>query len=172
MERSVTFVIHSADAGTERFLNEAQQAVWSVNGNLPVASPQTMEEIYDASMARTSFTLVMLAIAGSMALLLGIVGIYGVIAYAVAQRRREIGIRLALGAQTARAALDVCAVGAAADRGWGGAGLVAAAGLTQLMKSLLFGISPIDPLTYAAVVAVLGAWRWWRAICRRGGRRG
>ncbi len=140
----------------KRFLNEVQQAVWSVNGNLPVASPQTMEEIYDASMARTSFTLVMLAIAGAMALLLGIVGIYGVIAYAVAQRRREIGIRLALGAQRrelrwmfVRSALLLTGVGVAL-------GVVAAAGLTQLMKSLLFGISPIDPLTYTAVVAVLG----------------
>jgi predicted permease len=156
VERSVTFAVHSANAGTEALLNEVQQAVWSVNANLPVASPQTMEEIYDASMARTSFTLVMLAIAGSMALLLGIVGIYGVIAYAVAQRRREIGIRLALGAQRrelrwmfVRSALLLTGAGVAL-------GLVAAAGLTQLMKSLLFGISPIDPLTYAAVVAVLG----------------
>ena len=156
VERAVTFAVHSANAGTEGFLNEVQQAVWSVNGNLPVASPQTMQQIYDASMARTSFTLVMLAIAGAMALLLGIVGIYGVIAYAVAQRRREIGIRLALGAQRrelrwmfVRSALLLTGVGVAL-------GLVAAAGLTQLMKSLLFGISPIDPLTYAAVVAVLG----------------
>ncbi len=153
--RSVTFAIHSANAGTEAFLSEVQQAVWSVNANLPVASPQTMAEIYDASMARTSFTLVMLAIAGAMALLLGIVGIYGVLAYAVAQRRREIGIRLALGAQRrelrwmfVRSALTLTAEGILV-------GLVAAAGLTQLMKSLLFGINPIDPLTYAAVIGVL-----------------
>jgi predicted permease len=156
VERSVTFAVHSANAGSEGFLREVQQAVWSVNGNLPVASPQTMQQIYDASMARTSFTLVMLAIAGAMALLLGIVGIYGVIAYAVAQRRREIGIRLALGAQRrelrwmfVQSALLLTGIGVAL-------GLVAAAGLTQLMKSLLFGISPIDPLTYGAVVAVLG----------------
>jgi predicted permease len=157
VERSVTFAVHSANAGTEAFLSEVQQAVWSVNANLPVASPQTMQQIYDASMARTSFTLVMLAIAGAMALLLGIVGIYGVIAYAVAQRRREIGIRLALGAQRrelrwmfVRSALLLTGAGVAL-------GLAAAAGLTQLMKSLLFGINPIDPLTYAAVVAVLVA---------------
>jgi putative ABC transport system permease protein len=157
VHRSVTVVVHSADAGTDAFLHEVEQAVWSVNANLPVASPRTMSEIADASMARTSFTLVMLAIAGSMALLLGIVGIYGVIAYSVAQRRREIGIRLALGAQRrelrwmfVRSALALTGVGILL-------GLVAAAGLTQLMKSLLFGISPTDPLTYGAVIAVLGA---------------
>lgn len=155
--RAVTFAVHSTNAGTASFLHEVQQAVWSVNANLPIASPQTMEEIYDTSMARTSFTLAMLAIAGGMALLLGIVGIYGVIAYAVAQRRREIGIRLALGAQKrelrwmfVRSALQLTGVGVAL-------GLVAAAGLTQLMKSLLFGISPMDPLTYAAVVGLLGS---------------
>jgi predicted permease len=157
VSREVTVVVHSADAGTDAFLHEVQHAVWSVNANLPVASPRTMAEIADASMARTSFTLVMLAIAGSMALLLGIIGIYGVIAYAVAQRRREIGIRLALGAQRrelrwmfVRSALLLTGIGIAL-------GLVAAAGLTQLMKSLLYGISPIDPLTYASVVALLTA---------------
>jgi len=155
VERSVTFAVHSAGAGTDAFLREVQQTVWSVNANLPIASPQTMQEVYDASMARTSFTLVMLAIAGSMALLLGIVGIYGVIACSVAQRRREIGIRLALGAQRrelrwmfVRSALLLTGIGVLI-------GLAAAAELTQLMKSLLFGISPMDPLTYTAVVAVL-----------------
>ena len=116
---------------------------------------RTMQEIYDQSMARTSFTLVMLAIAGAMALLLGIIGIYGVIAYAVSQRRREIGIRLALGAPQSelrrmfvRYALALAGIGVAI-------GLVAAASLTRLMSSLLFGISPLDPLTYAAVPVVL-----------------
>jgi predicted permease len=153
--RTVTFAIHSGRAGTESFLNQVRQAVWSVNASLPVASTRTMQDIFDQSMARTSFTLVMLAIAGVMALLLGVIGIYGVMAYAVSQRRREIGIRLALGAPQSelkrmfmRYALSLTGIGVAI-------GLVAAASLTQLMSSLLFGIAPMDPLTYAAVPVVL-----------------
>ncbi len=153
--RMVTFAIRSDRAGSESFLNEIQQAVWSVNSNLPLASVRTMQEIYSQSLARTSFTLVMLAIAGSMALVLGIIGIYGVIAYTVSQRTREIGIRLALGVQRSelkwmfvRSALVMTAVGVTI-------GVGAATGLMQLMKSLLFGVSPLDPFTYLTVLLVL-----------------
>ncbi len=155
--RAVTFVIRSDRAGTESFINQVRQAVWSVNASLPVAEVRTMQEIYGRSIARTSFTLVMLAIAGAMALVLGVIGLYGVIAYAVSQRRREIGIRLALGAEPGelkkmfvRHGFTLAAVGTAI-------GLLSAAGLMRLMKSLLFGISPLDPLTYAAVPLVLVA---------------
>ena len=118
---------------------------------------RTLGEIYDESMARTSFTLVMLAIAGAMALLLGIVGIYAVISYAVSQRRREIGIRLALGAQPreirglfVRRGLILVGTGLAI-------GLGGALGFTRLMESLLFGISPLDPVTFTAMPIVLAA---------------
>jgi len=152
--RQVTFVVRSARAATEGFLNQLRQAVWSVDSSQPV-TPRTMREVYDRSLARTSFTLVMLAIAASMALLLGIIGIYGVIAYAVTQRRRELGIRAALGAQRRelsgmfiRHSLLLSGIGVAI-------GLVAAAALTRLMSTLLYGITPLDPVTYVAVPLVL-----------------
>jgi predicted permease len=155
--RTATFVIRSDRAGTESFLNEVRQAVWSVNANLPVASPRTMQAVYNESLARTSFTLAMLEIAGSMSLLLGIIGIYGVISYAVTQRRREMGIRLALGAEAGslramfvRQALILAGIGVTT-------GMTASVALTRLMKSLLFGISPLDPLTYAVAPMVLVA---------------
>jgi len=155
--RAVSFVIRSKRAGSEALVADIQRAVWSVNNNLPVATPGTMQDIYAKSMARTSFTLAMLAIAGTMALLLGIIGIYGVISYAVSQRTREIGIRLALGAQKSelkwmfvRSALVLTATGIAI-------GILGAAAVTQSMKSLLFGISPLDPLTYVTVPLVMCA---------------
>jgi predicted permease len=153
--RSVYFAIRSNRAGTQAFLNEMQQAVWSVNSNLPVADISTMQDIYGESMARTSFTLVMLAIAGAMALALGILGIYGVISYAVSQRTREIGIRMALGAKKAelmwmfvRSALVLTGIGM-------GVGLGAAAVLMRLMRTLLFGVSPLDPVSFTAVPIIL-----------------
>jgi predicted permease len=155
--RGVTFAIRTARAGTAGLSSQIQQSVWSVNASLPVASVVTMQQIYDKSLARTSFTLVMLAIASAMALLLGIIGIYGVISYAVSQRTREIGIRLALGAPPrhlsrmfVRYGLTLAGTGAVI-------GAAAAGGLTRLMKVLLFGVSPLDPFTYAAVTVVLVA---------------
>jgi predicted permease len=153
--RAVTFAIRSERAGTESFLNQVNQAIWSVNPNLAIASVRTMQEVYSKSMARSTFTLVMLGIAGTIALLLGVIGIYGVISYTASQRIREIGIRLALGAQQGellqmfvRQGLMLAAVGVAG-------GAVAAMMLMRLMKVLLFEISPLDPLTYAAVALVL-----------------
>jgi putative ABC transport system permease protein len=154
-QRSVAFVIRTPRAGSRRFLQDIQRTVWSVNPSLPVANVRTLQAIYDQSLARTSLTLVLLAIAGGMALLLGVVGIYGVISYSVSQRTREIGIRLALGAPLrevtqmfVRYGLVLSGIGAAC-------GLAAAFALTRLMKTLLFAVSPADPLTYFSVSAGL-----------------
>jgi predicted permease len=153
--RFVAFTVRTDRAGTGTLLNEIRQAVGSVNAAVAVANPETMRETVDRSMARTSFTLVMLAIAGAMALLLGLIGIYGVIAYAVSQRTREVGIRIALGARPAdvqrmfvRYGLGLCAMGIAI-------GVGAAAVLTRVMSSLLFGVAPLDPITFAAVPVTL-----------------
>lgn len=157
IERSPVYVVRTARAGSPAFLKEAQRAVWSVNPDLPVAGVRTLREIYDRSMARTSFTLLMLTIAAVMALLLGLVGIYGVISYSVSQRTREIGIRMALGAPETtvrkmflRDGLVLTAIGVAL-------GLVVAMAATRAMAALLFEVSPLDPLTYSAVPLILMA---------------
>jgi predicted permease len=153
MRRSVSFAIRSPRAGSESFLKEVRQTVWSVDANVPLAEVHTLGYFYTQSMARTSFTLVMLGVAGGMALLLGIVGIYGVIAYSVSQRTREIGIRMALGAQQpmlismfVRHGLWLTGIGVAC-------GLAGAFAVMRLMSALLFNVSPVDPITYAAVTA-------------------
>jgi predicted permease len=152
---TVAYIVRSDRSGSAGFSSELERAVWSVNGNLPVALIETMLDVYSRSLEKTSFALVMLAIAGSMALALGIIGIYGVISFAVSQRTREIGIRVALGAQKGelkwmfvRSAINLTGIGVVI-------GLAAAAGLTQLMKSLLYGISPLDPFTFVVIPLVL-----------------
>ena len=151
-------MLRTSRAGSESLVKQVRQAVWSLNPELPMARVRTMEEVYRASMARSSFTLVMLGISGGMALLLGIVGIYGVISYSVSQRTRELGIRIALGApygalrsMVVRQGVLLAAIGV-------GFGLAVAAALTRLMAALLFRVSPVDPLTYGAVsVGLLAA---------------
>ena len=151
VRRGFAVAIRSPRAGSESLMNEVRQAVWSVDPNLPLADVHTLQYLYGKSMARTSFTLVMLALAGAMALLLGVVGLYGVIAYSVSQRTREIGIRMALGARPGELTgmfvgqgLRLTGVGVAC-------GLAAALALMRLMSSLLFHVKPVDPVTYAAV---------------------
>jgi ABC-type antimicrobial peptide transport system permease subunit len=105
--------------------------------------------------ARTSFTLVLLAIAGGMALLLGVIGIYGVMAYVVAQRTREIGIRSALGAEPRQLKRMFLLHGLTLSGAGVVVGLVVAAALGRSMSSLLFGIEPTDPAAYAAAIGVI-----------------
>ena len=151
VNRDVAFTLRTSRAGTESLMKEVRQAVWSVDPNLPLAEVHTVDYFYRTSMARTSFTLLMLGVAGAMALLLGTVGIYGVIAYSVSQRTREIGIRMALGAQRpeltgmfVRHGLVLTGIGVAC-------GLVAAFLSMRFLSTLLFGVKPVDLLTYSAV---------------------
>jgi putative ABC transport system permease protein len=155
--RTMAYAVRSTRVGAPGFVRELEQAVWSVNPNLPLATVQTLEEIQVSSMTQTSFALVMLGIAASVALLIGMVGIYGVVAYAAAQRTREIGIRMALGAQIGderkmfvRQGLWLTTIGIAIGNG-------IALMLTRVMSAYLFGVGPMDPMTYAAVSVALAA---------------
>jgi predicted permease len=153
--RSVNFVMRSDRTGTEGFVQEIRQAVAEVMPGLPIFQIRTLRDVYDSSMERTSFSLIMLGIAGGMALLLGVVGIYGVLAYSVMQRRREVGIRLALGAQSGSVkglfvyrGMMLSGMGIAI-------GTAVAAGITRWMSSLLFGVTPVDAVTFAAAATLL-----------------
>jgi hypothetical protein len=156
VQRTMGYAIRTSRAGSPGLLKEIQQAVWSVNANVPLANVRTLEEIRARSMAQTSFALVMVGVAAAVALLLGMVGIYGVIAYIAAQRTREVGIRMALGAQGGqvsglflRHGLILTGTGIAI-------GLGGALAVTRLMSTLLYGVAPTDPVTYAAVSLALG----------------
>jgi predicted permease len=155
IQRGISYIVRSSRTGSSSLVNEISRAVWSVNPNLPLASVRTLGEVYDKSMARTSFALVMLAIAAVTALVLGIAGIYGVVSYSVSQPTREVGIRRALGAQDVevagmfvRHAAKLAVVGIAF-------GFVAAIGVIRVMSSMLFNITPTDPATYIGVSLVL-----------------
>jgi len=155
--RRAVLMVRSARAGSQALIDAIRQRLSSVSGSVPVSLVITMQEVYDASMTRTSFALVMLGIAAFMALVLGLVGIYGIVAYAATRRTREVGIRLTLGAQQRevrgmflRHGLVLTCIGIAI-------GLGAAAGVTRVMTSLLFDVSPVDPLTYVAVAVLLMA---------------
>jgi predicted permease len=157
LPRRAIVALRSGRAGSGSLLAEAAEAVRSVHPTLPLAQVRTLDEVYNQSMDRTSFAVAMLAAAGSMALLLGVIGIYAVISYAVSRRTREIGIRMALGAAEhqiraffMRRAAIVAGSGVAL-------GVAAAAGLAQVMSSMLFGVDPLDPITFVVVPLVLVA---------------
>ncbi|MGH9320024.1 MAG: FtsX-like permease family protein, partial [Vicinamibacteria bacterium] len=154
-QRNMAYAVRGSRVGEAGFLKLVREAVWSINPDVPIANVQTLQEILEESMSRTSFTLVMLVIASAVALLIGAVGLYGVISYGVTQRTREIGVRMALGAETAdvsgmflRHAAFLSGIGIAV-------GLAGAFGLTRLMSTLLFNVSPVDPMTYGVVSVLL-----------------
>jgi predicted permease len=155
--RVVVFTLRSDRAGTDSLMADIRRAVVEVAPDLVITQVGTLEQVYrdHPSMARRSFSLALLGVAGAMALLLSIVGIYGVLAYAVVQRQREVGIRVALGAAPGTVksmfvyrGMTLAGIGIVV-------GAVAAAALTRLMSSLLFGVTPLDVATFAAAAAFL-----------------
>ena len=157
VQRSMAYAIRSSRPNPESMLPEVRDAIWSVNPNLSLARVRTLTEILESSMARIEFTLVMLGIAAVAAVLLGAIGIYGVISYVVAQRTREIGVRMALGASRADVARMVLRHGGIVTALGVALGLVAALALTRVMASLLYGVSAVDATTYTLAALVVSA---------------
>jgi predicted permease len=155
--RTMFYFVRSERVGAPAFIEELHRSVWEVNPELPLGSVEPLGAQYDRSLARRSLTLVLLAITSGMALLLGLVGIYAVVAYTLAQRTRELGIRMALGARTSDLkgmllARVLALVGLGVVLGAGGAAV-----LTRLMESVLFGVAALDAATYLAVSVMLVA---------------
>jgi ABC-type antimicrobial peptide transport system permease subunit len=131
--------------------------VRAVHASLALADMGTLDRLLARSMARTSFTMVMLLVSAGVALALGLVGIYGVVSYVVSQRTREIGVRIALGAERADVQRMVVRHGFVLGIVGVAVGLAAAGGLTRLMSALLYGVAATDPLTFASVSVLLTA---------------
>ncbi len=146
------------------FLSVLRRELKAINPRIPLANPRTMDDVFQAATGRTSFTMAMLGAASGIALLLGLIGIYGAISYVVSQRTREIGVRMALGASGSLVRGMVVRQGLLLATGGVAVGLVAAALLSSVMGSLLYGVSATDPLTYGGVavalvaVAALASW--------------
>ncbi len=153
--RGAGLAVRSSRVGTPGFLDELMAGIWEVNPNLPLMGARTLDDLMAASMARTSFTMTLLGIAGLVALVLGLVGVYGVISYAVSQRSRELGMRMALGAGARRVTLMVVRQGAVLGVAGVGVGLVLALAVTRVMSAILVGVTPADPLTYVTVAGGL-----------------
>jgi predicted permease len=135
--------------------SEIRKAVAGIDPGVPVSEVQTMRAAVDRSAARQRFATLLLALFAGIALVLGIVGIYGVMSYAVAQRQREIGVRMALGASPGDARLMILREGLTMAAAGIVVGLIAAASLSRLLGGLLYGVKPNDPVTFALVPVLL-----------------
>ncbi len=150
-------IVIRTDGDPTSLLPVLRREMQAVNARIPLANPRTMGDVFRAATARTSFTMSMLGAASGIALLLGLVGIYGVVSYMVSQRTREIGVRMALGATAGTVRGMVVRQGLVLSAGGVAGGLLGAFGLSRVMGSLLYGVSPTDPATYVIVSALLVA---------------
>ena len=153
---SMVFALRTA-ATPASLSNALRDAIWQVDKDQPIGAVRTMDEQLSNSLTRRRFGVTLLTAFGVVAVSLAAIGLYGVLAFVVAQRRREIGVRMALGAQPRDVIADVLGQGLRLA----GIGIVIGIGLalaaTRLLNTLLFGTSPTDVLTYAAVAALLVA---------------
>jgi predicted permease len=155
--RQRTLLVRAAGGDPLDLLPVVRREVAALNPRIPLALPRTMDDAIDASMARTSFAVVMLALAAGVALALGLIGIYGVISYLVTQRTREIGLRMALGASARTVRAMVVREGMVLGAIGIAVGLAAATQLARVMAPLLFGVEGNDLVTYGAVALSLAA---------------
>ncbi|MDE3135004.1 MAG: ABC transporter permease [Acidobacteriota bacterium] len=142
-------------SATASLVQSVKQAIWSQDNQIPVNDTQTMDELLSVSLAEQRFNLFLLSAFAVLALALTAVGIYGVVAYTVRQRRQEIGIRMALGASRGAVVRMVLGQGARLAAAGTAVGVVGAYGLTRLMASLRYGVKPTDAVTFAGATAVL-----------------
>jgi putative ABC transport system permease protein len=152
---AMTLVVRQAGSDPAALAPSIREIVRRMDDNVPVQNVRTMREVVAESMAQTSFTLMLLGLAALIALVIGLVGLYGVVSYVVEQRRGEIGIRMALGAEPGRVRSMVLGQSAGLALLGVVAGLFAAVFTTRIMQSLLFEVGAADPLVLAAVAALL-----------------
>ena len=143
------------DAEPAALASLVRAEVHALDPNLPITDVLTMEEVVAESTAQLAFAMALLAVAAGIALLLAAIGVYGVMSYDVTRRTREIGVRMALGAQAAAVSGMVVKQGATIAGIGLLVGLAGAFGLTRLLRALLFGVSPMDPVTLALVLVAL-----------------
>jgi predicted permease len=155
LRRDMAFVVRTEGRDPLTVLPEVRAAVWAVNRNLPLAEVRRLDELVARNMGSESFTLTMLVVAAGVAVLLGTVGVYGVIAYVFAQRTHELGIRAALGASRASILAMVLRQGAVVGLCGAAIGLATAAAAARFLSSLVFGIGTLDAATYAAAALVV-----------------
>jgi ABC-type antimicrobial peptide transport system permease subunit len=149
-------VIVRSRSGNLRALGPAvQRAIAELDPNVPIANERSMEQVVARSMAKRTFTLTLLGVASAMALLLSAIGLYGVVSYVVGERRGEIGIRVALGAQRSRVGRMIVMQSVRLTVFGVALGLAGALATTRLLASLLFEVQPTDPATLAVVSLVL-----------------
>ncbi|MFW6201786.1 MAG: ABC transporter permease, partial [Gemmatimonadota bacterium] len=151
---SMAYVVGTTVSPTS-LVPAVRRAVGELDPELPLSSVARLEDLIARATAPTAFALALIGIAAAMALLLGAVGVYGVVAYAVSRRTTEIGVRMALGARAADVRRMVLRQGGAAVVIGVAVGLVAAFLLTRALSGMLYGVSPTDPVTYVLLTALM-----------------